>query len=64
MNKIRKSAKILFGEFKDQIGVCVDYSDAHGLYYGLVFPNLKGHAGRKDDLKIYWFDSEQLKFEI
>lgn len=62
--KLRKSAKVSSEEFKDQIGVCVDFSDSHGLIYGLVFPNLHGHSGRKDELKIHWFEPEEIEFEF
>ena len=32
-----------------QHAVVVDYSDAHGLCYGVVFPNANGHSGRTNN---------------
>jgi hypothetical protein len=42
------------------IGIIVDYSDSHGLCYALVFPNLKGYYGRKEQLTVHWFDPEEI----
>lgn len=43
------------------IAVIVDYSDGHGLCYGVVFPNVNGYYGRKDNFEIHWFEPEQLE---
>jgi hypothetical protein len=49
---------------KGDIGVVVDYSDSHGLCYGLVFPNTKGFYGRTDSLPIRWFDPKEVSFKL
>jgi hypothetical protein len=47
-----------------KIVVVVDYSDAHGLVYGVIEPNFDGHRGRKDTCPIYWLDPEELEKEV
>lgn len=44
-----------------QHAVVVDYSDAHGLCYGVVFPNANGHSGRTNNLQIHWFEPEEIE---
>jgi hypothetical protein len=42
--------------------VIVDYSDAHGLVYGVVEPNFHGLFGRKEELHIHWIEPDELEF--
>ncbi len=50
----RPYVKQLIGE----VGVIVDYSNSHGLCFGVVF-----HApGHPDSLEILWFEPEEVKF--
>jgi hypothetical protein len=43
-------------------GVIVDYSNAHGLCFGIVYPNTRGHYGREESLFIEWFDPNEIEF--
>jgi len=74
MTMLRKSVKVVSctGEAREQhpgqlwekiglIGVIVDISDAHGLCYGLVFPNEHGYAGRLDSLPVFWFEPDEIE---
>ena len=40
-----------------------DYSDSHGLCYGMVFPNLKGSCGREKYLEVFWFEPEEIEIK-
>jgi hypothetical protein len=48
-------------EYMNEVGIIVDYSDSHGECYGLVFPNKKGHYGRKESLEVFWFEPEEIE---
>lgn len=52
-----KAAMVIKTGYK---GVIVDFSNSHGIRYGIVFPNLKGHSGRKEQLTVHWFDPEEI----
>lgn len=44
-----------------KIVLVVDYSDSHGLTYGVVEPNFNGSRNRKDELEIHWLEPEELE---
>jgi hypothetical protein len=41
-------------KFIGKVGVIVDVSNAHGLCYGIIFPE------RKEYLKVYWFEPNEV----
>ena len=41
-------------------GVIVDFSNAHGLFFGVVFPNVRGSSGRSGVLNIEWLDPDEV----
>jgi len=43
-------------------GVIIDFSNAHGLCFGVIFPNTKGSYNRDIIMKIQWFDPEEVEF--
>ena len=45
------------------VGVIVDYSNGHGLCYGVVFPNLNGYYGRigKETLQVHWYEPDEIE---
>ena len=43
-------------------GVIVDFSNAHGLCFGVIFPNIKGSSSRETKLLIHWFEPEEVEF--
>lgn len=46
-----------------QVVLVVDYSDSHGLVYGVVTPNFDGHRGRSPHniLQVQWIEPEDLE---
>ena len=44
-----------------QYGVIVDFSNSHGLCFGVVFPNIHGNSGRTETLEIKWFEPEEIE---
>ena len=75
--EMRKSVKIIKRDYKadeqyvvardyvekhiGEIGVIMDISDAHGLSYGVVFPNTNGEKGRHYYFEIYWFEPTEVE---
>jgi hypothetical protein len=45
-----------------QKGIIVDCSDAHGLCYGVIFPNEGGALTRVEACKIFWYELIDLDF--
>ena len=43
------------------LGVIVDFSNAHGLCFGVVFPTVFGSQGRNETLAICWFEPHQVE---
>lgn len=46
--------------YMNQNGVIVDFSNSHGLCFGIVFPNRYGSQERKDSLHVYWFEQDEI----
>jgi hypothetical protein len=47
-------------------GVCVDASDSHGAFYGLVFPNLLGadrNLAQRQYSTVHWYAEDLIEFE-
>lgn len=44
-------------------GVIVDFSNSHGLCFGVVFPNTNGSYGREDSLTIEWIDEVDVMYD-
>jgi hypothetical protein len=47
-------------------GICVDVSDSHGAFYGLVFPNLLGadrNVAKRQFADVLWYAKDLIEFE-
>ena len=42
-------------------GVIVDFSNSHGLCFGVIFPNRDGSSARTETMKVKWFDPDEVE---
>lgn len=46
----------------DKFGTIVDFSNSHGLMFGVIFPNVHGSRGRTDTMTVEWHEPDELVF--